>query len=39
MWQIWGRRKMHIGFWKGNIRERNHLEDFGINRKTILKWI
>jgi hypothetical protein len=39
MWHIWGRRKMHRGFWRGNIKERNHLEDLGRNRKIILKWI
>jgi hypothetical protein len=28
--------KMHIGFWRENISERNHLEDIGITRKKIL---
>ena len=28
---------MHTGFWWGNLRERDHLEDPGIDR--ILHWI
>jgi hypothetical protein len=27
------------GFWCGQLRERNHMEDLGIDGKTILKWI
>ena len=27
------------GFWWGNLRERGPLEDVGIERNTILKWI
>ena len=30
---------MHTGFWWGNTREGDHLEDLGINRRTISKWI
>jgi hypothetical protein len=26
-------------FWWGNMRERNHLEDTGVNERIILKWI
>ena len=26
-------------FWWGNLRERDHLEDLGIEGRTILKWI
>ena len=29
---------MHIGFGRGNLRERNHLEDPGIDGR-ILRWI
>jgi hypothetical protein len=39
MWRIWERRKMCRHFWRRNLRERNHLEDLGINKMIILKWI
>jgi len=28
-----------IGLWWGNLRERDHLEDIGIDRRIILDWI
>jgi hypothetical protein len=34
-----GRREAYTGFWLGNLRERDHLEDSGINGRIILKWI
>jgi len=30
---------VHIGFWCGNLRERDHLEDLGVDGRIILKWI
>ena len=30
---------MHTGFWWGNLRERNHLEELGVDGWIILKWI
>jgi hypothetical protein len=30
---------VHIGFWWGNLRERGHLENLGIDGRIILKWI
>ena len=30
---------MHTGFWWGNLRERDHLEDPGIHGRMILRWI
>ena len=30
---------MHIGFWWGSLRERDHLEGVGIDGRIILKWI
>ena len=32
-------RDVHTGFWWGNLRERDHLEDPGIDRRIILRWI
>jgi len=33
------RGESHTGFWWGNLRERYHLEDPGLDRKIILRWI
>jgi hypothetical protein len=30
---------VHTGFWFGNLKEGEHLEDPGVNRRIILKWI
>jgi len=30
---------LHRGFWWGNLQERDHLEDTGIDGRIILKWI
>ena len=30
---------MHTGFWWESLRERDHLEDPGIDGRIILKWI
>jgi len=34
-----GRVKVYTGFWSGNLRERNHLEDAGIDGRKMLRWI
>jgi len=33
-----GKGEVHTGKWWENLRERDHLEDLGINGKIILKW-
>jgi hypothetical protein len=36
----YGRQERCIqGFWWGDLRKRDHLEDLGVNRRIILKWI
>ena len=30
---------MHGGFWWGDVRKRDHLEDVGVDKRIILKWI
>jgi hypothetical protein len=35
VWHIEGRGEVHTGFWWGNLRERDHLEDKGIDEKMI----
>jgi len=33
------RGEVCTGVWWGNLREREHLEDTGIDRRIILQWI
>jgi hypothetical protein len=35
----WGKGEVLTGFWWGNLREIDHLEDPGANVKIILRWI
>jgi hypothetical protein len=30
---------VHVGFWWGKLRERDHFEDPGLGGRIILKWI
>jgi len=39
MWHVWGRGEVHSGLWWGNLRERGHLKDPGVNGRVILKGI
>jgi len=38
-WHIRGRGEVYTGFWWGNLREKDHLEDTGIDGKILLRWI
>jgi hypothetical protein len=39
MQHVWGRGEVYTGVWWGNLSERDHLEDLGIDGRLILKWI
>jgi len=34
-----GRGEAYTGFWWGNLKERGHLGDTGVDEKLILRWI
>jgi len=36
---VWGRGEVYTGFWWGNIKERDHLEDPVVDGRIILRWI
>jgi hypothetical protein len=39
MWQVWGTGEVHTGCWWGDLMERVHLEDPGLDGSVILKLI
>jgi len=38
MWRLLGRGKVLTGFWWGNLRESNDLEDPRVDSMIILRW-
>jgi len=38
MQNVWDRGKAYKGFWWGNLRERVHLGDPGVDGRIILRW-
>jgi hypothetical protein len=34
-----GRREVYKGLWCENLREKDHLEDKGVDERIILRWI
>jgi len=39
MWHVWGTGEVHTGFWWGDLRERDHMEDLSLDGRIILKWV
>ena len=39
MWHVWGIGEAYTGFWWGNLREREHLGDPGVDGRILLRWI
>ena len=39
MWHVWGTGEVHTGFWWGDLRERDHMEDLSLDGRVILKWV
>jgi hypothetical protein len=39
MWHVWGRGELHTGFWWGDLRERDHVEDLDVDGRSILRWV
>ena len=39
MSHVWERGEAYKGFWWGNLRERHHLRDPGVDGRIILRWI
>jgi hypothetical protein len=36
---VHGRGEMHTGFWWGNLRIGDHLDDRGVHKRMIVEWI
>jgi len=39
MWHEWETREVRTGFWWGDLKERDYLEDLGIDGRIILRWM
>jgi hypothetical protein len=39
MWLGVGRTEMYTGFWWGNLKERDHLEEVDVDGGMIFKWL
>jgi len=39
MGEACGTREAHTWFWWGDLRERDHLEDLGVDETRIVQWI
>jgi hypothetical protein len=39
MWHVWATGEVHRGLLCGNMRERDHLQDIGVDERITLKCI
>jgi hypothetical protein len=39
MWHVLETGDLHTGLWWGDLRERGHLKDIGLNEKILLNWV
>jgi hypothetical protein len=39
MWHVMETGEVRTGFWLGDLRERDHLEDLVVDERILLKWI
>ena len=39
MKHVWGKGEVHKGFWWENLKERDHLEELGVNGRIKLKFL
>lgn len=38
-WSVWRRKERHTGSWLENLNDGAYVEDPGVNRSIILKWV
>jgi len=38
VWHVWGRGEGYTGFWWGNMKGKDHLEDPSVYGRIILRW-
>jgi hypothetical protein len=39
MWHVWETGEFNAGFWREDLRGRDHLENPGVDGRIILTWI
>lgn len=39
MWHVCWRTESYTEFWCGSLKEKDHLQDLGLDESIILKWI
>jgi hypothetical protein len=35
IWHVWGREKLRMGLWWVSVKERDHLDDLGADKRLI----